>query len=191
MIAEPGPPVGCGEWPRRILVYGVSGSGKTTLARRLGELTGLPLHAVDDLMWQPGWVQVPVQEQRRRMAEICAGDVRILDHAYGTCLDVVLPRVQLVVGLDFSRPVALARLLRRSVINIVARRPTCNGNVETWSQLFGPNSIVRWQVRSAAEFAARIHHWAADPDGPPVIIFRRPRQVERWLRNARFSADAA
>ncbi|MFI5893582.1 hypothetical protein ACIA5D_26100 [Actinoplanes sp. NPDC051513] len=42
---------------RRILVYGVTGSGKSTLARRLGDRLGLPYHAIDDLTWDPGWVQ--------------------------------------------------------------------------------------------------------------------------------------
>jgi adenylate kinase family enzyme len=70
---EPARPVG------RILVYGVTGSGKTTLARQVGERTGLPWHPVDDLTWQPGWVAVPDQEQRRRIAAICAGERWVLD----------------------------------------------------------------------------------------------------------------
>jgi adenylate kinase family enzyme len=67
----------------RILVYGVAGSGKTTLARRIGERTGLPWHQVDDLTWEPGWVAVPDEEQRQRIAAICAGERWVLDSAYG------------------------------------------------------------------------------------------------------------
>ena len=48
---------------RRIVVYGVTGSGKSTLAARLAALTGTPYVAVDDLMWQPGWVQVEASQQ--------------------------------------------------------------------------------------------------------------------------------
>jgi adenylate kinase family enzyme len=51
-------------------VYGVTGSGKTTLAAQIAERTGLPWHSVDDLTWEPGWVEVPVQEQRRRIEAI-------------------------------------------------------------------------------------------------------------------------
>jgi hypothetical protein len=67
----------------RILIYGVTGSGKTTLARRMSALTRLPWHSVDDLTWEPNWVAVPDDEQRRRIGEICAGEEWILDHAYG------------------------------------------------------------------------------------------------------------
>jgi ATPase family associated with various cellular activities (AAA) len=52
----------------RVLIYGVTGSGKTTLAQRVAERTGLPFHSVDDLTWEPGWVEVPADEQRRRIA---------------------------------------------------------------------------------------------------------------------------
>ena len=42
---------------RRIVVYGVTGSGKSTLAARIGARLGLPYHSVDDLTWEPGWVE--------------------------------------------------------------------------------------------------------------------------------------
>lgn len=188
MIASsrPGPvewPESVGRHPyQRILVFGVTGSGKTSLARRIGDRTGLPWHAVDDLTWEPNWVSVPDDEQRRRIEKICAGDAWILDHAYGRWLDVVLDRVQLIVALDYPRLLSLSRLIRRSVINIVAKRPTCNGNLETWSKLFAPESIVRWHFQSFASKRARIRSWSSDPGGPTMISFRRPRDAERWIR---------
>ena len=52
---------------RRVVVYGVTGSGKSVAAERLGRLLGLPYVAVDDLMWEPGWVMVGEEEKRRRI----------------------------------------------------------------------------------------------------------------------------
>ena len=66
----------------RIAVYGVTGSGKTRAAADIGAVTGLPWHAVDDLTWEPGWVEVPTDEQRRRIERICRGDAWILDSIY-------------------------------------------------------------------------------------------------------------
>ena len=62
------------------------------MARKVAELTGLPWHPVDELTWEPGWVAVPPDEQRRRIAAICAGEQWVLDSAYGTWRDVVLAR---------------------------------------------------------------------------------------------------
>ena len=89
-----GPSFSIASVPQRILVYGVTGSGKTTFAARLAEKTGLPWHSVDDLTWEPGWVEVPPDEQRRRIGAICSGQQWILDTAYSKWLDVALCRVQ-------------------------------------------------------------------------------------------------
>ncbi|MGH3467846.1 MAG: adenylate kinase, partial [Thermocrispum sp.] len=88
---------------RRVMVYGVTGSGKTTLAARLSEVTGLPWHSVDDLMWQPGWVETPLDEQVRQVSAICAGEEWILDTAYGKWREIPLARAELIVALDYPR----------------------------------------------------------------------------------------
>lgn len=174
--------------PRRILVYGVTGSGKTTLAARIGMVTGLPWTSVDDLTWEPGWVPVPEQEQRRRIAEIVAGEEWVLDTAYGSWVDLPLRRAELVVALDYPRWVSLARLLRRSLTRVVDRRPICNGNTESWRQLVSRDSIIGWHFRSFARKRGRIRAWAANPDGPSVVRLRSPRHTERWLAGLAGSA---
>jgi len=82
-------------------VYGVTGSGKTTLARRIGEITGLPWHCMDDEVgWLPRWVERPVEEQVRMVARLVAAEMWVLDTAYGHWRDLVLARTDLVVALD-------------------------------------------------------------------------------------------
>ena len=57
-------------------------------------------HSVDDLTWEPGWVEVPGDEQRRRIQQICERPEWILDTAYGKWLDVPLGYAQLIVALE-------------------------------------------------------------------------------------------
>lgn len=165
----------------RVLVYGVTGSGKTTAAARISGATGLPWHSVDDLTWEPGWVAVAEEEQRRRVSAICAEDRWILDTAYGTWLDVPLARAQLVVALDYPRWLSLLRLTRRTVQRNLDKAPVCNGNVETWRNTFSRDSIVCWHFRSFARKRARIRAWEADPERPRVLRMTRPRDLEQWI----------
>jgi adenylate kinase family enzyme len=166
----------------RILVYGVTGSGKTSLAPRISAATGIPWHSVDDLTWEPGWVEVPYDLQRRRIAAICAEERWVLDTAYARWLDIPLARVDLIVALDFPRWMSLLRLLRRSVARSIDGRPICNGNRESFRHLLSKDSIVGWHFKSFTRKRKRMRAWEADPNGPAVVRFTRPRQVERWLR---------
>lgn len=164
-----------------MLIYGVTGSGKTTLARRVAERTGLPWHSVDDLTWEPGWVGVPAAEQRRRIAAICAGERWILDSGYSSWVDLVLPRVELIVALDYPRWRSLGRLVRRSLVRAVDRRTICNGNTETFRQMFSRDSIIAWHFKSFARKRAHMRAWAADPAGLAVVRLTSPAATRRWL----------
>jgi adenylate kinase family enzyme len=166
----------------RILVYGVTGSGKSTTASQIAERTGIPWHSVDDLTWDPGWVPVPVEEQRRRIAAICAGEQWILDTAYGAWREIPLARAELIVALDFPRWLSLGRLVRRTVRRAVDRKPICNGNTESFRQAFSRDSIIVWHFKSFARKRARMRAWAANPAaGPAVVRLTSPRAARRWL----------
>jgi adenylate kinase family enzyme len=167
--------------PDRVLLYGVTGSGKSTAALAIGARTGHPVTLVDELTWLPGWVPVEQSVQRELIGEIVAGERWLLDSSYGDWLSFVLPRVELVVGLDYPRWLSLSRLVRRTVSGAITREPRCNGNVETWRSMLSRESIIRWHFQSFERKRERMRAWAASSDGPEVLLFRHPRELEAWL----------
>lgn len=166
---------------RRILVYGVTGSGKSVAARRIAERLDLPCHLADELTWEPGWTPVDPDEQQRRFAAIAAQESWVLDTAYSGWLDVVLPRVQLIVGLDYPRWFSLLRLMRRTAARIHDKQRVCNGNVETVRATLGANSILRWHFRSFHRKRSRMHSWHAVQHGPPILLFCRSAALDDWI----------
>ena len=176
--------------PSRVLFYGVTGSGKSSAARAYAKATGLPeFSADDDIGWLPGWQQRTVEEQRDIAAGIAAQDRWVLDSAYGVWRDVVVPRAELVVGLDYPRWLSLARLIRRSLRRALTREPVCNGNQETLTRLFVEDSIIRWHFRSFTRKRQVMRGLQADPDMPPAILFRHPRQLDAWLAQQTAKAE--
>lgn len=169
----------------RMLVYGVTGSGKTTMARRIGEKTGLPWHSVDDLTWEPGWVVVPPEEQRRRIQAICEEPRWVLDTAYGIWRDIPLAKAEMIVALDYPRWVSLSRLLRRTLTRLVNGKTICNGNRETLKGLLSRESILLWHFKSFGNKRRRIAEWAKSSDGPILVRLKRPSEAEAWLRELR------
>jgi adenylate kinase family enzyme len=164
-----------------VLVYGVTGSGKTTMAPAISRATSLPWYSVDDLTWEPGWVPVPLEEQRRRISEICARDEWILDTAYRAWRDIPYGRAELIVALDYPRWFSLQRLVRRTASRAILRTEMCNGNRESLRLAFSRESIILWHFRSYARKRRRIGDWANQADGPEVLRFTRARDAERWL----------
>jgi adenylate kinase family enzyme len=168
--------------PARVLFYGVTGSGKSSAAHAYAAASGLPeVSADDDIGWLPGWQQRSVEQQREIATDVAARDSWVLDSAYGVWRDIVVPRAELVVALDYPRWLSLGRLIRRSVRRVVTRQPVCNGNVETLARLFAKDSIFYWHFNSFARKKRVFRAWQVDPDMPPVLVFRKPRELDNWL----------
>ena len=64
---------------KRVAVFGNAGGGKSTLARRLAELTGLPLFSIDMMRFKAGGDKVPDEEYLRQHADILRRDEWIID----------------------------------------------------------------------------------------------------------------
>jgi adenylate kinase family enzyme len=67
---------------KRVAVFGNAGGGKSTLARRLAELTGLPLHPLDLIQFEVGGAAVPHERYLKEHAELLRRDTWIID-GYG------------------------------------------------------------------------------------------------------------
>ena len=67
---------------KKIAVFGNAGGGKSTLARKLAELTNLPLYPLDMIQYRAGGGEVPHEEYLRAHAELLGRDAWIID-GYG------------------------------------------------------------------------------------------------------------
>src|SRR5271163_4532338 len=101
---------------KRVVILGRGASGKSTLARRLGEITGLPMVELDKLFWRPGLVATPRDEWVAAQDQLVAKDGWIIDGDLGQ-FDVVETRLRAadtVIFLDFSFFCCAHRAIRRS-----------------------------------------------------------------------------
>ncbi|MFC4243986.1 adenylate kinase [Gryllotalpicola reticulitermitis] len=167
--------------PRRILLHGATGSGKSTAAVRIAAILGRPVTLADEIGWLPGWRERPVEEQRAMVQAAAAGDSWVFDSAYSKWRDLVMPSVDLIIGLDYSRWLSLTRLIVRTARRVITGEFICNGNRETLRKALSADSIVIWHFRSWKKKRVTMRAWSADQTGPPTILFRRPRDLEAWI----------
>src|SRR5262245_18453045 len=64
---------------RKVAVFGNAGGGKSTLARRLAELTGLPLYPLDKIQFRSGGSQVSHGEYLAIHSDLLGRDEWIID----------------------------------------------------------------------------------------------------------------
>jgi adenylate kinase family enzyme len=98
---------------QRVLVLGSPGSGKSAFARQLAATTGLPVVHLDQLFWEPGWVQAPKNVYLERLDRALAQERWIIDGNYTSSLDLRLPRADRIILMDRSRVVCLMRIGQR------------------------------------------------------------------------------
>ena len=63
----------------KVAVFGNTGGGKSTLSKRLADITGLPLVALDLLQYKPGGVEVPHEEYKATHDRLLQQDRWIID----------------------------------------------------------------------------------------------------------------
>ncbi|MBD2447143.1 adenylate kinase [Nostoc sp. FACHB-152] len=169
---------------QRISVVGTTGSGKTTLARQISQRLAIPHVELDYLHWEPNWVEVPNDVMRDRVAQSLCGDRWVVDGNYSIVQDIIWARADTVVWLDYSWPVVMSRILRRTFSRVVTQQQVCNGNYETWQKSFmSRDSILLWAIQTygknrqkyqALFQASKYHHLN-------FVHLRSPAAAKNWL----------
>jgi adenylate kinase family enzyme len=160
----------------RVLVVGCSGAGKSEFSRRLSERTGLPLIHLDQEFWQPGWMPMPTDVWRRRVAELAAGPRWIMDGQFGGTLGIRLRYADTVFFLDMPRWLCLARVLRRTARHFGRTRPDmtpgCPEHID--------REFLKYIWNYQRDHRPR-HQEALEEFGGTVIVLRSPADVGAYL----------
>lgn len=100
---------------RRVVILGRGAAGKSTLARRLGEITGLPVIELDKVFWKPGLIATPHDEWPEVQRRLIEKDQWIMDGDLGPYdkIEVRLRAADTIIFLDFSLVRCAWRAFRR------------------------------------------------------------------------------
>jgi len=108
---------------QRVMIVGGPGSGKSVLARALGERTGLPVHHMDKIHWEAGWIQRSTEAKDLLTREVHMQDRWIFEGGHSRTYAERIARADTYIWLDVPVHLRIFRVLRRLALYYGQSRP--------------------------------------------------------------------
>lgn len=172
---------------KRIVVIGTTSSGKSTLAKNLSDKLHLDFVELDALHWEPDWKEAEEAVFRQRVETAIRSEVWAVAGNYRVVRDLIWPKAEIVIWLDYPLPILLWRLVRRTVQRNLTRELLWGTNRDKfWKhfKLWSDDSLIHWLFKT---------YWRRKRETPllfslpehehlRILRFKHPRETESWLK---------
>ena len=160
------------------------------MGRRLAAEFGLPHIELDAINWQPGWRGLNEHDPAELMRRVNAATMArawVVEGGYSQVRPLVWSRATHVVWLDYSRPMIMQRVIRRSILRAIDRRPLWNGNRERWWWWLKADHPIRWAWDTWARRRAQFAEQLSQPQFAHLAVHRltHPSQVAATIERLR------
>lgn len=157
---------------KKVLVLGCSGSGKSTFAKKLHELTGLPLIHLDNVWWKADRTHITRGEFDTALEEILRGSEYIIDGDYSRTYEPRLRACDAVIFLDFSEEQCMAGITER----VGKERPDI-----PWTENVLDPGLVKLVKEYRTENRPRLYDLFRRYPDKQLLIFTTRAEADAWL----------
>ena len=171
---------------QRIVVIGTTSSGKSTLAEEVAKRLDLRFVDLDALHWEPNWQGAPLEVFRARVAEAIRSGCWAVAGNYRSVRDLLWPRAEIVIWLDYSLPLIFSRLWRRTWRRWWFQEELWSGNRESiWThfKLWSDESLFKWLFKTYWRRKREFPELLSLPEHQHLRLmrFKTPKETETWL----------
>ena len=168
-------------------MIGTSGSGKSRFARQLAAALKIPYLEIDRLYWKPNWQEPNDEEFFSILEHALSGDAWVLDGNYTRTTHIKWPRTNLVVWIDYSFPLTLYRVIKRSILRAWKKQELWpgTGNRESFTRLFSKDSMVLWTLSHYASNKGKFEELMATESYAHIefVRLRSPKEAAALIQN--------
>jgi hypothetical protein len=171
---------------RHIIVIGSTGCGKSWLAEKLAQKLDLTFIELDALYWKPGWVESGEEEFRCKVDIATRSPGWALAGNYSKVRDLIWPRADVVIWLDYPFLVVFGRLWSRTWRRWWTKELLWGSNYERLFPQFkfwSNESLFHWLVKSYGRHKHLYPQLFSRPEHAHLHVFRFKNQYEtnEWL----------
>ena len=173
---------------KRVVVVGVTSSGKSTLAEKLAKRFGLNYIELDALNWESNWQTAPLEVFRARVEKATQSEKWIVAGNYHVVRNLVWPKAEVVIWLDYPLLTILRQLTRRTLTRWWTQELLWGTNREplfAHFKLWSTDSLYHWLFKT---------YWRRKREYPmllslpehrhlKLIRFTHPNETEEWLKS--------
>jgi adenylate kinase family enzyme len=170
---------------KRLVVVGVTSSGKSTLAETLARRFDLNHIELDALHWEPNWQSAPLEIFRERVQKATQAEHWIVSGNYHIVRDLIWPKAEAILWLDYSLGRVLWQLTRRNLKRWWTQELLWGTNREplwTHFKLWSEESLYHWLFKTYWRRKREYPRLVSQPEHQhlKLIRFRDPKETERW-----------
>ncbi len=174
----------------RIAIVGTCGSGKSTLAQKLCDILHCNHIELDVYGWKPGWKKKTDEEFLDSVGSAIQAPSWVTCGNWGQPRDLIWKNATHLVWLRLPFYLVFWRLFKRTIHNIITKKPIAGGNVETFrQQFFSKASIFLWAFQthwSRKETYNALINSGAYPH-LKVIILHSQKEMDAWIKKIKHS----
>jgi adenylate kinase family enzyme len=171
---------------KRVVVIGVTSSGKSTLAEKLAKRFDMCFIELDALHWEPHWQEAPLEVFRARLEKATQAEKWIVAGNYGLVRDLIWPKAEALIWLDYPFWKVFWQLTRRSIKRWWTHELLWGTNYEPlWIhfKLWSKDSLYNWLLQTYWRRKKEYVSLLSQPEHQhlKVIRFNHPEETQAWL----------
>lgn len=168
---------------QKIIIIGTSASGKTTLATQLANHFKLKLIDLDDYFWLENWTSRSKEEFHQNIKQAMTSGSWVVSGNYNSTSHITWPQADTIIWLNYPDWLIYWRYIKRTFTRTILGQKCCNGNKESLSRSFGPESLFWWILKTKDRNRLRYGEiFQKGIEGKKLIEIKSPRDAKKLFR---------